>query len=96
MKFIINSKERLNNQPIQAVHTDLKSLILYSDMNSVDDDSQIVQISEVSDVTSSVQKDLTTEKQKNDAESLQLENSFEEIVGLLPKTQIFERVSHPF
>lgn len=40
MKFMITSNKRSNNHPIHVVHTDLESFILYSDLNSVDDDSQ--------------------------------------------------------
>ena len=54
MKFMISSKERPNNHPIHVVHIDLESFILYSDLNSIDDDSQIVHISKVSNVISSV------------------------------------------
>jgi len=39
MKFMISSKENLVNHPIRVVHTDLDSFILFSDMDSVDDES---------------------------------------------------------
>ena len=55
MKFMISSKEKPLDHPIHAIHTHLDYLILYSDMNLVDDESQLVEISEVSDVISSVQ-----------------------------------------
>ena len=47
MKFMISSKEKPINHPINDVHTDLDSFILYSDMNSVDDEIHLVEISEV-------------------------------------------------
>jgi len=54
MKFMISIKEKPNNHPIHVVHTDLEYFILYSRMNPVDDDSQLVEISKVSDIISSI------------------------------------------
>ena len=39
MKFMINGKENLVNHLIHVFHIDLDSFILYSDMNSIDDES---------------------------------------------------------
>eukprot|EP00253_Pinus_taeda_P016840 PITA_16840 len=45
--------------------------------------------------SSSSEGDLIAKKQKNNAECLQPENSPEDIVELVPETQIVETVSHP-
>ena len=67
MKFMISSKETPINHPIHVVHTDLDSSILYSDMNSLDDDSHLVENSKVWDVISSVQKVVIAKgKEKNE------------------------------
>jgi len=39
MEFMINNKEKSINHPIHDVHNNLDSFILYSDMNSVDDET---------------------------------------------------------
>ena len=70
MKFMISRNERPNNHPIHIVHTNLESLFFYSDMSPVDDDSQIVQISEVLEVINSVQENLIAKEEKNDVDYL--------------------------
>lgn len=95
MEFMISRKEKPNNHPIHTVHTDLESFILYSDMNPVDDDSQLLEISKVSDVISSVEEDLISEEKENNVECLQRENSPEKIFESMQKTKIIETVGHP-
>lgn len=70
MKFMINSKEKPINHPINVVHTDLDSFILYSDIKSVDDESQFVDISKVPRVVSSMQIVIIDEGKEMDEECL--------------------------
>lgn len=76
MKFVINSKENLVDYPIHVIHTYLDSFILYSNMNFVDDESQIV---EVPKVMISMHEVLTAEGKEVNEEFLQLANPIEEI-----------------
>lgn len=71
MKFMIKSKEKPINHPIHVVHTDLDSFILYSDMISIDDESQIVEILGVSDVIMSMKKVMITKGKEMNEECLQ-------------------------
>ena len=49
---------------------DLDSFILFSDMNSVNDESQVVEFSEVPRVISSMQRVITIEGKEKDEECL--------------------------
>jgi len=95
MKFMISSKEKPTNHPIHVVHTNIDFFILYSEMNSVDDDSQLEEISEVSDVISSMQKVMIIEGKEKNEEFLHPVNPLEMIVELVQKTECVEIVSHP-
>ena len=68
---------------------------MYSDLSPIDDDSQIVEISKVSKVISSVQEDLIVEKVKKDANCLQPEISPERIVEVVLEIEIVETTNHP-
>ena len=61
-------------------------------MSLVDDDSQIIEISEV---ISSVHKDLIAEKEKRDVDCLQPKISPGKTVESMQEIEIFETVSHP-
>jgi len=60
MKFMIKSNEKPVNHPIHVVHTNLDSFILFSDMN-YDDESQLVEISEVSNIMGSIHETIIAE-----------------------------------
>lgn len=57
---MISSKEKPINHPIHVVHTDLDSFIMFSDMNFVDDESQLVEILEVPKVMGNKHEIITT------------------------------------
>lgn len=95
MKFMISSKEKPTDHSIHVVYTDLGSFILHSDMNLVDDNSQLVEILEVSDVISSVQKVVIAEGKEKNEECLQLVSSLEKIDELVYKTKCVETTNHP-
>lgn len=63
MKFMITSKERPNNHPINVVHTNLESFILYSDSGLNDVDSQLVEIKDVLDISNCIRTVLDQEKE---------------------------------
>lgn len=94
MKFMISSKEKPINHPIHVVHIDLDSFILFSDMNSIDDESQLVEISEVPDVITSVQKVMIAEGKEMNEECLQPVNPIERIVEIVQKTERLETTNH--
>jgi len=58
MKFMITSKERPNNHPINVVHTDLESFILYNDSGLNNVDSQLVEIKDVPEIYDCVRTNL--------------------------------------
>lgn len=95
MKFMISSKERPNNHPINVVNIDLEPFILYNDMSLVDDDSPIVEISKVLEVISSVHNDLIAEKVKQDVDCLQPGSSSEKAIETMQERIIVETMSHP-
>lgn len=95
MKFMISNKEKPINQPIHGIHTDLDSLILYSDMSSIDDNSQLVQISEISYVVSSVYKVVIAEGKEKNEECLHPVSYLERIGEVVKKTECVEIASHP-
>ena len=45
-KYMITSKEKPNNHPINSVHTDFESFILFNDSGFHDLDSQIIEVEE--------------------------------------------------
>ena len=50
MKYMITSKEKPINHPINYVHTDLESFVLYYD-SSNDIDSQLVEVDDILEIT---------------------------------------------
>jgi len=90
MKFMISSKEKPVSHPIHVVHTDLDSFILFSDMNSIDDESQSVKISEVPNLMGSIHETITTEGKEVGEEYRQPTNPIEEIQRIVQKTKSFE------
>lgn len=48
---MITSKEKPLNHPINSVHTDLESFVLYSDSGLNDVDSQLVEVEDVSEIS---------------------------------------------
>ena len=54
MKYMITSKERPNNHPINVVHTDLESFIFfnYSGLNDVD--SQLVEVEDIPEISNCI------------------------------------------
>lgn len=60
---MVNSKEKLVNHPLHVVHTNLDSFIMFSDMDSIDYESQLVEISKVPKLMGSIHETIT-EKSK--------------------------------
>lgn len=56
MKFMITSKEKPKNHPINVVHTDLESFILYNDSGLIDVDNQPVEIKHVPNIFNTIRK----------------------------------------
>lgn len=54
MKFMITSKKRSNNHPINVVHTYLESFILYNDNGLNDVDIQLVEIKYVPKISNCI------------------------------------------
>lgn len=79
MKFMINSKEKPVNHPIHAVHTDLDSFIMFSDMDSVDDESQLVEISEAPKLMGNIHETIRVENKEVGVECRQPANPIKEI-----------------
>ena len=50
MKYMITNKERPNIHPINGVHTELESFILYNDSGLNDVDCKLVEIDDVPEV----------------------------------------------
>lgn len=51
MKYMITSKEKQLNHPINAGHTDLESFVLYLDSGLNDIDSQLVEVEYVPEIS---------------------------------------------
>ena len=51
IKYMITSKDKLVNHPINAVHTDLESFVLYSDGGLNDENVQLVQVEEIPEIS---------------------------------------------
>ena len=63
MKYMITSKEKPINHPINYVHTDLESFVLFSDsLNDID--SQIVEADDISEITKNFKEILKKEGQE--------------------------------
>jgi len=61
---MITSKEKPLNHPINVVHTDLESFILYSDSGLNDIDSQLVEVEDVPEISENFRAVLDQERQK--------------------------------
>jgi len=65
MKYMITSKEKLVNHPINYVHTDLESFVLYSDsLNDVN--SQLVEVEDIPEITKNFREVFRQERQRLD------------------------------
>lgn len=64
MKYMITSKEKPVNHPINAVHTDLESFVLYSDSGLNDEDVQLLEVHEVPEISENFREVLKQEKEK--------------------------------
>lgn len=64
MKYMITSKEKLLNHPINVVHIDLESFVLYSDSGFNEVDSQIVEPEDVPEIAENFKVVLDQERQK--------------------------------
>ena len=63
MKYMITSKEKPINHPINYVHTDLESFVLYSDsLNDID--SQLVEADDIPEITENFIEVLKKEEQE--------------------------------
>ena len=63
MKYMITSKEKPINHPINYVHTDLESFVLYSDSFN-DIDSQLVEADDIPEITENFRGILKKEEQE--------------------------------
>ena len=62
LRYMITNKERPNNHPINVVHTDLESFILYNDSGLNDIDCQIVELEDVPEVSDCIRTVLEEDK----------------------------------
>lgn len=62
MKYMITSKEKPNNHPINFVHTDLESFILFNDSVLKDVDSQLVDVEDVPKIHNCIKEFIAKEK----------------------------------
>jgi len=65
MKYMITSKEKPVNHPINYVHTDLESFVLYSDSFN-DVNSQLVEVEDIPEITENFREVLRQERQRLD------------------------------
>ena len=63
MKYMITSKEKPINHPINYVHTDLESFVLYSDSFN-DIDSQLVEADDIPEIAENFREILKKEGQE--------------------------------
>ena len=63
MKYMITSKEKPINHPINYVHTDLESFVLYSDSFN-DIDSQLVEADDILEITKNFRGVLKKEQEQ--------------------------------
>ena len=66
MKYMIMSKEKPLNHPINYVHTDLESFVLYSD-NFNDVNSKLVEVEDILEITENFRAVLDQERQRLDS-----------------------------
>ena len=66
MKYMITSKEKLVNHPINYVHTDLESFVLYSDSFN-DVNIQLIEVEDISEITENFREVLKKERQRLDS-----------------------------
>jgi len=64
IKYMITSKEKPLNHPINDVHTDLESFVLYLDSGFNDVNSQLVEVEDVQEITENFRAVLDHERQK--------------------------------
>ena len=64
MKYMITSKDKPVNHPINVVHTDLESFVLYSDGGLNDENVQLVQVDEILEILENFRDVLKKEKDK--------------------------------
>ena len=64
MKYMITSKEKPLNHPINYVHTDLESFVLYSDGGFNDVNSQLVEVEDIPEITENFRAVLDQERQR--------------------------------
>ena len=65
MKYMITSNEKPVNHPINYVHTDLESFVLYSDSFN-DVNSQLIEVEDIPEITENYREVLKKEIQKLD------------------------------
>ena len=63
MKYMITSKEKPVNHPVNYVHTDLESFVLYSDSFN-DVNSQLVEAEDIPKITKNFREVLKKERQE--------------------------------
>ena len=64
MKYVITSKEKPINHPINVVHTYLESFVLYTNTRLNDVDIQLVEVDDVPEISESFREVLNEEKEK--------------------------------
>lgn len=64
MKYMITSKEKPHNHPINVLHTNLESFVLYLDSGLNDIDSQLVEVEDVPDISENFIAVLDQKRQK--------------------------------
>ena len=64
MKYMITSKEKPLNHPINYVHTDLESFVLYSDSGFNGVNSQLVEVEDILEITKNFRAVLDQEIQR--------------------------------
>ena len=79
MKYMITSKERPNNHPINSIHTDLESFILFNDSGLNDVDSQLVEVEDVPNISNCIKRVLEKEKENLPSVSKQPYDKAEDI-----------------
>ena len=63
MKYMITSKEKLVNHPVNYVHTDLESFVLFAD-NFNEVDNQLVQVEDIPDISENFREVLRKESEE--------------------------------
>ena len=74
MKYMITSKEKPINHPVNYVHTDLESFVLFSDSLN-ETDSQIVESDGIPEITENFREILKKERQEKQERIGQLAES---------------------